>query len=53
MEFFRHEFNCSKNDITYMPEFTLDTFGVKGLIRADSLCRFADSISCALIKGGF
>ena len=52
MEFFIYRFNFRKNDITNKSELTLDTFGVKGLIRANNLCRLLDSISCALIKGG-
>ena len=37
MEFFIYRFNFRKNDITNKSELTLDTKGVKGLIRASNL----------------
>jgi len=53
MKSFTHKIGKSRNDITDMSELILDAFGVKDLIRANNLCRFSDSISCALFKGGF
>ena len=53
MESFIRRFDSRKNDITYMSELILDTLGAKDLIRVHNLCRPSDSISCALIKGGF